>query len=165
MPGVWTPLLDIMPRAAKIAWPFIKGAVKKGLGSEEIISAMRAADVLTFRRQDMLALIREAAQGALLRSDIMRWPTDSLLPISRVRESVTKIVAPFSYVLELTLINPDTGKPYSVNRQAHSDQLIPFSKVTEAFSEAAPSSDSSGSLEIVSVQVVDVIRAGAEGVI
>lgn len=163
--SVFTPLLDTMSRAARIAWPFIQSGVEKGLGAEAIINAMRAADIATFRRQDMLALIREASGAELLKSDIRRWPSDVLMPITRIRESITKIVAPFSYTLRVTVFNTVTGVESTVLRQAHSSQLFTAGDVEADFMEDAPASDSNQGLVVADATVVDIQRSGAAGIL
>ncbi len=158
-----TPLLATMSKAARIAWPFIERAVSEGLGAQEIIEAMKGEGIPTFRRQDMLALIREASGAELLKSDIARWPKESVLPFNRVRQSVTKIVAPFSYTLRVTMVDADTGETTTVLRQAHSNQLRPFRDVIGAFLQAHEVPSDSVPLEIEDAEVVDVIQAGSAG--
>lgn len=164
MPGLWTPLLDTMSTAARIAWPHIQEAVSQGLGTEEVIKALKEGGIPTFRRQDMLALIREASGAELLKSDIARWPKDVLFPMSRVRESVTKIVAPFSYTLRVLVVDED-GNERTITRQAHSTELRPLEDVAASFMEAAAARSQYDALEIVDAEVVDIQRAGNAGVI
>lgn len=153
-----------MSRAARTAWPFIQRAVREGLESEQIIEAMREAGVPTFRRADMLALIREASGAELLQSDIARWPKEFTLPFNRVREAATKIVAPFSYTLRLTVVDSE-GETREILRQAHSTVLRTASQVLDAFMRAANLSPSYEDLEIEEAEVIDVVRAGDAGVI
>jgi hypothetical protein len=153
-----------MSAAARTAWPFIQRAVREGLESEQVIEALREAGVPTFRRADMLALIREASGAELLKSDIARWPKEFTLPFNRVRESVTKIVAPFSYTLKLTVVDSE-GETREILRQAHSTVLRTADQVLNAFLRAAALSPSYEDLEVESAEVVDVVRAGPEGTI
>ena len=165
MSSIFTPLLETMSATARTAWPFIqRAAAIGGLSGEQIITMLDGAG-LTFRRQDMLALIREATGAELLKSDIARWPKDVLLPITRVRESVTKIVAPFSYTLRVSAVDINTGEEITTLRQAHSSQLLPFSEVTSQFLENAVSADQYQSLDIGEAEVIDVQRSGAAGVL
>lgn len=164
MSFVWTPLLETMSGAARVAWPHIQRAVSEGLGTEEVIKALREGGIATFRRQDMLALIREAANGELLKSDISRWPKDVLLPMARVRESVTKIVAPFSYTLRVRVVDEE-GRERTITRQAHSQQLRDLVGVAQSFIEAAAAREQYSTYEVLDAEVVDVQRAGSAGVI
>jgi hypothetical protein len=154
-----------MSGAARVAWPFIQKAAARGLGATEVIEALRAGGITTFRRQDMLALIREATGAELLKSDIARWPVDSVLPISRVRESVTAIVAPFSYTLRLIVTDARTGEQTEILRQAHSDQLMSAEAVAEEFMDSAAEADQYVGSVIEAATVIDVQRSGEFGVI
>lgn len=158
-----TPLLQTMSKAARTAWPFIQSAAAQGLGSEAIIAAMRAGGIDTFRRQDMLALIREASGAELLKSDVIRWPSNSILPFERVRKSVTKIVAPFSYTLKVTGIDGITGERLTILRQAHSYQLMSADEIQDIFMESAQGFEQYAALEIEDAQVIDIQRAGTAG--
>lgn len=162
MAFVFTPLLETMSAAARIAYPHIVGAVSKGLGTEAIIKSIGEAGLQTFRRQDMLALIREARNGELLKSDIARWPKEMPLPLTRVRESLTKIVAPFSYTLRVKVIDAE-GEERIITRQAHSNVLRSSLDVARSFIRAAAGREQYEELEIVDAEVIDVQRAGSEG--
>lgn len=164
MSSVITPLLEGMSKAARAAWPFIQRAVSEGLGTQEIIDLMEAEGLKTFRRQDMLALIREAGRGELLKSDIARWPTDAVLPIDRVRQSITKIVAPFSYTLRVRIVDA-LGRERTITRQAHSQQLRSGDVVSASFMEAAAAREQYQQYEILDAEVIDVQQAGELGVI
>lgn len=164
MAAVFTPLLETMSGAARAAWPFIVRAAAEGLGAEEVITALKESGLKSFRRQDMLALIREAVRGELLKSDIKRWPANATFPIDRVRPSVTKIVAPFSYTLRVTIVDA-LGVERSILRQAHSSELRSGDTVAHAFLEAAAAREQYQQYEILDAEVVDVQRAGELGTI
>lgn len=164
MAFVFTPLLEGMSAAARFAWPHIVRAAEEGLGSEQIITALKEGGIPTFRRQDMLALIREATGGELLKSDIRRWPKDVLFPIERVRASVTKIVAPFSYTLRVKVADEDGRESY-ITRQAHSRQLRSMEDVAANFLESAPAFEQYQGVELLSAEVIDIQRAGEQGVL
>lgn len=151
-----------MSKAARTAWPFIQRAAREGLLPEAIIDAVKEAGIPTFRRQDMLALIREASNAELLKSDIARWPADFTLPLSRVRKALTKIVAPFSYTLKLTVVDSE-GESRTVLRQAHSSTLRTAAQVVGQFMRAAGLSLNYEDMEIESAEVVDIAQAGPEG--
>lgn len=165
MPGLWTPLLDTMSARAREAWPHIQRAVGEGLGTEEVIHALHEGGIPSFRRQDMLALIREASGAELLHSDIKRWPKDIMFPIDRVRTSVTKIVAPFSYTLKVRVADIETGRERTITRQAHSSQLRDLESVANNFLMQAPAFEAYQGLELLDAEVVDIQRAGDAGVI
>lgn len=165
MAAVITPLLGTMSSAARFAWPFIQKAATEGLRGEEIITAIKDAGIPTFRRQDMLALVREATRGELLRSDIARWPDDMLLPIDRVRPSVTKIVAPFSYTLRLKVEDKETGRTRTITRQAHSQTLRSADQIVKSFIGANEAREQYESFTILDAEVIDAQRAGELGTI
>lgn len=158
------PLLDTMSKAARFAWPFIQKAASEGLGAEAIIELMHGEGIPSFRRQDMLALIREASGAELLKSDIRRWPKDAIFPITRVRESVTKIVAPFSYTLRVRIVD-ELGAERTILRQAHSEDLTAGDVVAGRFLEAASAREQYSQYEVVDAEVIDVQRAGELGTI
>lgn len=164
MPTVLTPLLDTMSKAARVAWPHIQAAVERGLGAEEVITALREGGIPSFRRQDMLALIREASGAELLKSDIARWPKDVLFPVNRVRDSITKIVAPFSYTLRVR-IEDANGRERTITRQAHSSRLRPLDEVASSFIEAAAAREQYSSFTVLDAEVIDIQKAGGAGVI
>lgn len=151
-----------MSKAARIAWPFIQRAAREGLGSEAIIELMREQAIPTFRRTDMLALIREASGAELVKSDIARWPKDVTLPFNRIRPSLTKIVAPFSYTLR---VHATDAEGNSVTRlyQAHSQTLRPLAAVAEGFLSKAQAGGLYNELDVESAEVIDVLQAGPEG--
>lgn len=51
------PLLDFLAGRAKAALPFLRGAVAQGLNINQIINALQASGIGTFRRQSMLDII------------------------------------------------------------------------------------------------------------
>lgn len=163
MPSVLTPLLDTMSKGARTAWPFIQGLAAEGLNASEISVAMHMAGVPTFRNTDFLALVREATGAELLKSDIARFPSNSILPMSRIRTSLTKIVAPFSYTLRLIVLDKMTGESLTLTRQAHSDTLMSMEDIEAAFSEDVQGFERYAGMDIQSARVIDIQRAGSEG--
>lgn len=151
-----------MSKAARTAWPFIQRAAREGMLPEKIIEAVKEAGLPTFRRQDMLALIREASGAELLKSDITRWPKEFTLPLNRVRRAITKIVAPFSYTLKLTIVDSE-GEERHVLRQAHSSTLRTAAQVVSQFMRAAGLSMNYDEMEIADAEVIDIAQAGPEG--
>lgn len=158
------PLLATMSKAARTAWPFIQRGIGDGMSANAIGEALSDAGV-GIRRQDLLALAREARGAALLRSDLERLPRDLLLSEARVREAVTKIVAPYGYTVEVEVLNERTGGVELRQLTAHSNELRAFEQVEQAFmDEAEPNYPFRGE-SIVSARVVDVYRSGGPGVI
>ena len=90
---------------------------------------------------------------------------ENVLPITRVRESVTRIVAPFSYTLKVRARDMETGEEFEMLRQAHSEQLAAAGDVASAFTEEAGGFEQYQGLELLGAEVIDIQRAGTAGVL
>lgn len=162
VPGI--PFLETLTKGARAAYPVIRALVAAGQGGQEIYETLQAAG-LGARKTDVLAIVRNETGAILARSDITRYLKDTVPDLSRIRESATKIVAPFSYTLNLSLYDPYTGETSVVTRQAHSQELLSPNGAVEAFMQANPDGTYDEDQVIKGAEVVDIQRAGAQGVL
>lgn len=164
MAALLAPLLSTMSKAARTAWPFIERGVREGMGANAIQDALREAGA-GIRRQDLLALVREAQGAELLRSDVRRLPRDLIMPVERVREAITRVVAPFGYTVEVTAVEAETGVERRLTLTAHSNELRALEEVETEFVDMTPEDYPLPGFVIVEARVTDVYRSGAAGVI
>lgn len=164
MAALLEPLLATMSVAARAAWPHIESGIGKGLSANSIQNALRDAGI-GIRRQDLLALAREARAAVLIRSDLERLPRDIVVTPERVRTAITRTVAPFTYVVKVTGFDADTGEDREVTLTAHSTELRSFSEVEDSFMQADIASDSVEGFLPDEARVVDVLRSGTAGVL
>lgn len=156
--------LDTLGKGARAAWPFIQAGVEAGNTANEIYRQLQEAG-MGARRADVLAAVREAAGNLLSRSDFTHYLVDQVPPIERIREASTKILAPYSYSLEVSLLEPYTQQLIKVTRTAHSSLPLSPEMAASAFMEDfAPEATYNG-MVVVSATTVDMVRAGPAGVI
>ena len=74
------PLLDFLTGRAKAALPFLRGAVAQGLKPEQIIAALQASGIPTFRREVMLGIIAALENRADLARYLRIVPPTTPLP-------------------------------------------------------------------------------------
>lgn len=164
MSTVGVPFLDALTKGARQAYPVIRALVAVGKGGQEIYETLQAVG-LGARKTDVLAIVRNETGAALARSDIAHYLKDVVPDLSRIRESATKIVAPFSYTLRVTLLDPETDEEETVLRTGHSQELLSPNAAAEQFAaDTAPDGLYNGQV-ISDVETVDIVRSGAQGVL
>lgn len=160
VPGL--PFLDTLTKGARAAYPVIRGLVAAGYQGQEVYEHLQAAG-LGARKQDVLAIVRYENNAELARSDISHYLKDVVPDLSRIREAATKIVAPFSYTLNVSLLDPYTGEVEVVSRTGHSSTLLTPAEAAAKFaSDSAPDGLYNGQV-VQDVQTVDIVRAGNQG--
>lgn len=164
MASVGIPLLETLTAGARAAYPVIRGLVAAGYGGQEVYDMLRTAG-LGARKSDVLAIVRYENNAALAASDISHYLKDVVPDLSRIREAATKIIAPFSYTIAVSLYDPYTGESSIVHRQAHSQNLLSPNEAAAKFLELAPDGVYDGDQVIKYVQTVDIVRAGSQGVL
>lgn len=158
------PLLETMSKVARAAWPHIEHAVAEGIGTKEIEKALRDAG-MGIRRQDLLALVREANLVEMIQSDIRRLPRDFVTPLERVRRAATKIVGPIGYTVKVTINDALSGRQRTQLLTAHSTEPLSFAEVEALMFNADGTIDSLPMDNIAGVEVVDMYQSGEAGTI
>lgn len=164
MSTVGVPFLDTLTKGARQAYPVIRALVAVGKGGQEIYETLQAVG-LGARKTDVLAIVRNETNAVLARSDISRYLKDVVPDLSRIRESATKIVAPFSYTLAVTLEDPETGEQTTLTRQAHSKELLSPQAAADRYDGETQHDSLPTDAEVVDVQTVDIVRSGTQGVL
>lgn len=164
MASVLLPILETVTAGARAAYPFIRAGVEAGMSANQIFKSLQDAG-LGARRSDVLAIVRSELQGVLARSDFTTYLKDQIPALDRIRTATTKIIAPFSYTLDVTLLDPMTNEQTVIQRTAHSsDPLSPNDAAQTFFDDFAPEATYNG-LVITGVTTVDMVKSGAAGVI
>lgn len=164
MPVTGVPFLDTLTKGARTAYPVIRALVAAGQSGQEVYESLQAAG-LGARKTDVLAIVRNESDAILTRSDISRYLQDTVPDLSRIREAATKIVAPYSYTLEVTLLDPDTGEEEVVLRQGHSQDLLSPAEAANNFMDTNAEGNLYNGQEVSDVRTVDIVRSGSQGVL
>ena len=104
-----TTLLEGMSVRAGAALPYIESLVAKGLGTEEVVSALKAAS-LSFRRTDMLSVIREVSGVHSTRDYLTSIRNDFVPDPARLAAPVSKTLRAFSFRVAVHGTDADTGE-------------------------------------------------------
>jgi hypothetical protein len=133
------------------------------MGANQIQRALREAG-LGIRRQDLLALVREATGAQLVMSDLRRLPREVVIPAERIPRAATRIAAPFEFVVrigrdletgEYRMITILSDRPRSLAEvEAEAEQLI--AENLEGYEVER--------LELSEPTTVRVLRSGAAGI-
>lgn len=164
MPATTLPLLSGLTKGTRAAYPFIKAGVAAGQSAAEIIASLKEAG-LGARRADVLAIVRAETEAALTMSDLSQYLRSAVVPLHRVPEAVTKIVAPFSYTVQLRYYDEVTGTTVTRNITAHSEELKSFAEVEDLASIHSGEYYADPGQTLVDARVTRVVRSGTAGVI
>lgn len=158
------PILETVSAGARAAYPFIRAGVEAGMSANTIFKSLQEAG-MGARRADVLAIVRNELQGVLARSDFTTYLKDQIPALDRIRTAATKIIAPFSYTLNVSLLDPMTNEETIIQRTAHSNTpLSPNDAASKFYGDFAPETIYNG-LVITSVQTIDMVRSGTAGTI
>lgn len=127
--------IDLLSGAARLALPFVSQGVAAGLKSADIISALSSAG-LTFRRTDMLSLIRTVAGTPAQRSYTSSLRGGFLPNPARFQEAATFTQGRYSYLVRLTGTHPLTGETTSRYISITSNSVITKNDAVQSAMEA-----------------------------
>lgn len=164
MPTKVRPILETVGAGARVAFPFIKALVGKGLGASEINSKVQS-QFKSASAQDVFAIVRAETNALLTTLDIRKYAHDIAVSPDRIPEASTKIIAPYSYVVELRYFDETTGEVVTRNITTHSEVVKSFAEVEDLASQSTGEYYGQAGQEFIDAQVVDVRRAGESGII
>lgn len=158
------PLLASLTAAARFAYPFIARGVREGLSANAIGKALQAQGA-GIRRSELLKLVRRETEiwthGQNLRYlNLTAKPNEANLP-----EALTTIRRRYSYVVELRGQSMSDGSSVVRNVTVSTDKLLTRGEAEDIASLYAEDGPQQYGLEVSSVLLTSVLKAGAAGTI
>lgn len=133
-------LLDLLVPSARVALPFVRSMVEKGLTTTAIQQALRPLGV-PVRRTDLLALVRGIKDEALARPYIASVRDNLLIDPMRLGAPLTSTLRKFSFQVRLDGLDPDTGEKTSFHVTISSSRNLLKSTVKAAALNMVPNID------------------------
>lgn len=123
-------LLEGLSVRAGAAVPYIESLVSKGLAAEEVIRALKHAD-LSFRRTDMLSVIR-AVSGVESTKDYLTHIRNDLVPDpARLVAPYTKTLRKFSFRVAVHGQDEETGERVTQHVTISSSDLMTAGEIKQ----------------------------------
>jgi hypothetical protein len=126
--ALYESVLEGMSAKAALALPYIEAGVSRGLGSAEIIETLKSAgefgESMTFRRTDMLSLIRSVS-GVQSTGTYLRSVRDTYMPDPRRLVSpITSTLRKFSFRVAVKGTDTLTGEDKTLHVTVSTNNLM-----------------------------------------
>jgi len=158
------PFLNQLSDSARFAYPFIQSGVRQGLSANAIGKALTAQGA-GVRRSELLSLVRREADIWTHGQNLRYLNLNSRPNIDTLPEALTTIRRQFSYVVELRGQSLSDGSAVIRNVTVSSDKLLTRGEAEEIASLYAEEGAHQYGLEVDSVLLTSVLKAGAAGTI
>jgi hypothetical protein len=158
------PLLLGLSKAARTAYPLIKGGVARGMTANAIGRSIKAAG-LKIRRQTLLDVVR-AEKGVERAGAALRFLGLNRLPnINRLPSAITRIRRRFSFTVQVTGRLLETGEQIIQNITVSTNTIFTRRETERIAQDAVSGEVQRYGLEVVSALLIGGLRAGEAGVL
>lgn len=158
------PLLSLLGAAARLAYPYLRGAVRAGISSRRVIRTLQTLG-LGVRRQTVLNIMRADRSIMEFGRRLRFLRMDASPSVRRIPFALTKLSRRFSFLLDVSGFDVETQEAVIKRITISSSKTLPRGVLQNTAIEIVEGGKSRYGITTTGALLVEATQAGDEGLI